>query len=247
MAIEKQRMCGYRIVNKLYLVGRGVSLSCDRLNYDLHPCPCCGGGVKFSRGLSYVDWEHFAGKHAGKDGAKCECGKGCPICYPPAQRIALMPVGTKYYGTPDEFIKEALAQGISKRINSIPKGVTLGKTWVFFAHPKAGSLQPAICPDGTPQLDKDGNPVIEPSPAVFYAFVPDKIEMLIWNRDATPDKLKELGERGITPIIVPDGDIDHTAAGAKVCLQKRKKVKAEPGTVNMAVPITPAPVVQEDD
>lgn len=237
MAVEKQRGCGYRIVNKLYLVGTGVAMSCDRLNYDLHACPTCSGGVHVSRTMAYLDWNRYAGKHAAGKG--CSCGEGCPVCNPPNKNVGLMLVGSRYYGTPEAFIKEALSMGISKRIPAIPKGITLGESWVFFYHPKAGSPQPKLCPDGTPQLDKSGNQIIEPTPAVFYAFKPERIEMLIWQKDATPDKLKELEKRGITPIIVPDGDVDHTKAGSKVCLQK-KKAKPAPGTTNITVGYEPA-------
>ena len=46
-------------------------------------------------------------------------------------------------------------------------------------------------------------------PGVFYAFRPQRIEKLIWQKDASEGNLEELERRGITPVIIPDGDLDH--------------------------------------
>lgn len=44
---------------------------------------------------------------------------------------------------------------------------------------------------------------------IFTAFVPHKVEKLIWESQATEKALKELADRGITPVIIKDGDPDH--------------------------------------
>ena len=49
----------------------------------------------------------------------------------------------------------------------------------------------------------------EPCSAIFYAFRPQRVEMLIWESEATSENLEKLKKRGITPIVVPDGDPDH--------------------------------------
>jgi len=46
---------------------------------------------------------------------------------------------------------------------------------------------------------------------IFCAFRPQRIEKLIRESDATPEELKKLEKRGITPIKVPDNDPDHGA------------------------------------
>jgi hypothetical protein len=47
---------------------------------------------------------------------------------------------------------------------------------------------------------------------VFCGFIPQAIEQLIWESEATKERLAELEKRGITPVIVPDGDKDHMKA-----------------------------------
>jgi len=44
---------------------------------------------------------------------------------------------------------------------------------------------------------------------IFCAFIPKRVEKLIWEKDATPKELEKLEHRGISPIIIPDGDADH--------------------------------------
>lgn len=46
----------------------------------------------------------------------------------------LMWVGHKYYPTADDYIKEAIAMGCSKRVPMLPEDVVPGKSRVFLAH-----------------------------------------------------------------------------------------------------------------
>ena len=46
-------------------------------------------------------------------------------------------------------------------------------------------------------------------PAIFYAFIPTAYEMLIWEKDATEERIAELKVQGITPITVPDNMSEH--------------------------------------
>lgn len=50
---------------------------------------------------------------------------------------------------------------------------------------------------------------VEKKLGIFCAFIPKRIEKLIWESKATPEDLDKLEKRGITPIIIPDGDNDH--------------------------------------
>lgn len=206
MAIEAIRGCGYRKVNGLYLCGGGPSMTCDRLPYELVVCPTCGAGVKFSRGFQWLDWFKYAGNHEGcKEVAPIitsgtlDIGNLCPVCRPAAypQHYGLLWVGEAYYD-PETFIKEALEMGVSKRIQRPPKNLKLGETWILFAHIKA-------CGE---RYDEDEGKNVS-VPGVFYAFRPQRLELLIWQKDATEEKLAELGKKHFTPVIIPDGDVDH--------------------------------------
>lgn len=200
MAIEQARGCGYRKVGGLYLVGGGVGMTCDRLPYEIVNCPVCGGGLKFSRGFTWLDWVKYAGEHI-----ECRCPKkdtinACPVCWPIRyeQPYGLLWIGEKFY-SPTNFIKEALQMGVSRRIPAIPKNLKLGETWILCAHKH-------IIPFKNEKNEDDFKP------AVFYVFRPTAVELLIWERGATPEKLEELTKKGITPIVIPDGDKEHDPA-----------------------------------
>jgi len=200
MAIEKMRGCGYRKVGGLYLVGAGHGVSCDRLPYELSVCPVCGAGVKFGRGFQWLDWLKYAGGH-GLDN-ECGCPEICPVCFPefPPQPFGLLWVGEQYY-TPQSFIEEALSMGVSKRIAAVPRKLKLGETWVLFA-------QKSAC--GTREEQQDnGQMKTVGIPGVFCMFRPRRIEKLIWESEAKPELIEDLTKSGITPVIIPDGDLDH--------------------------------------
>jgi len=210
MPIESERGCGYRQVGKLYLVGFGIPYVCDNLPYVLDECDCCGYAPPFSRNLQWINKtyirEHRGQRkdpHSDKIFGVCICPANCPICHPDAndlEKYALMWVGERYY-TPKSFTLEAEKMGVSKAIPAIPKDLKLGETWVFLAHRKV------MTHDG---FDENGfSKGSEEKPAIFYGFIPKKVEMLIWEREATEEKIKELKEKGITPVIVPDGDEVH--------------------------------------
>ena len=215
MAVEPMRSCGYRKVNGLYLCGEGASMRCDRLPYRIENCPTCGSGLKFTRAWTWLDWAKYAGNHEG------ECKEAgihmlafvtpslpssgpCPVCWPydKPQPYGLLWIGEKFY-SPDAFVRESLQLGISRRlpftgnIPRAPKLLKLGETWVLFAHKH-------VIYTGK---DTQNNDVYEP--AIFHAFRPTRLELLIWSKDATIDRLAELEKAGITPIVIPDGDSDH--------------------------------------
>ncbi len=218
MAVEQMRGCGFRKVGGLYLCGGGQGMACDRIPYELEICPTCGGGIKFTRGWTWIDWLKYAGTH----GETCKDmysrshvpGPFCPMCDPTefSQPYGLLWVGESNY-TPQSFIQEALTMGVSKRIAAVPRNLKLGETWVLFAHRSA-------CGE---RKDEDGKAVAVPG--VFYAFRPQTLELLVWESEAKPEYLEDLGKRGITPIIIPDGDEDHHPdTKAKITLDDRAAV-----------------------
>ena len=197
MSIEARRGCGYRKVGGLYLCGSGIPRECDRLPYELTACPVCGSGIKFTRGFTWIDWNKFAGVHH-----PCKCILNCPICTPNSskQPYGLLWVGEAYY-SPQSFIKEALEVGVSKRIAFIPKELKLGETVVLLAH-KKGILK------GLKEITESKSDHVdihheeEYSPAVFYAFKPATVEMLVYESELTEERREELIKRGIIPISV---------------------------------------------
>lgn len=242
MAIEPRRGCGYRKVGGLYMVCDGAGFSCQKLPQNLHICPVCGNGIKFSRGYTWVDPIALLGGHCGdttcvfaKEVAPkvvSDDGKTIhqfgevhiwPDCPFNQRRAGLLWVGARFY-TPESFAYEANELGISKRVNSIPRGFVLGETWIFLAHKKAGRKE--LCKmmkNNSCQVDKSfcsGEdkdcphfvPVIKEVPAVFYAFKPNRFELLIRQSDfdALTDEAKTAyEERHIRLIVVPDNDKDH--------------------------------------
>ena len=129
-----------------------------------------------------------------------------------------MGVGEKYYKTPDDFMAEAHRLGISKRIPFIPKELELGKTIVYLAHPKACEVrEPAVMQQAMAILEEAQTQrprmletaTIERRQGIFSAFIPQRVEKLIWETDATPEELDKLNKRGITPVIIKNGDADH--------------------------------------
>lgn len=114
--------------------------------------------------------------------------------------------------------------GISKRIafrkqgRIIPRDLKLGATVVYLAHHKAceakvaASVQQAMsilegAETQQPKLVETDR--IEKKLGIFAAFIPKRVEKLIWESEATPEELEKLEKRGITPVPIPDGDKDH--------------------------------------
>lgn len=219
MAVEKRRGCGYRKIGGVYLVGEGLSVACDRLPKNVEVCPTCGHGIKFTQGFSWINGKAFFGEPCPNLN---ECHQvDCVLCVNLEQieKCGLQFVGKKFY-TPSSFIKEAEEMGVSKRIAHIPRELELGKTWILLAHQEAGTKEIESKETLT------GKAIIK-VPAIFYAFRPTKIEKLITEKQSKKKKLmKELAEKGITPVIVPDEDKDHKG-NVYDDLKKEKEGKPE--------------------
>ena len=214
MAIDPIRGCGWRKVGGLYLCGSYVSVSCDRLPYVLATCPVCGGGIKVSRGFTRINPYRLFGSHQDcKDQSA-----SCFMCQPRDDAAFIMGVGEKYYKTPDDFTREAWEVGVSKRIPFVPKELKLGETVIYLAHPKACKVREPVAMQQAMAILEEARTKqprlletekVEKSLGIFNAFIPQRIEKLIWESQATPDELEKLEKRGIKPVIVPDGDRDH--------------------------------------
>lgn len=200
-SIEPIRGCGYRKVGGLYLVGSGITHICDRLPFNLPSlCPTCGSGIKPHRGFQWINPTTLLSNHK----PPCSCPPLCRVCYPTPDPSGLMWVGNKYY-TPSSFTSEAQLLGVSKRISHVPKNLVLNKTVIYLAHRKAGSVTVDV-----PTLLKSKLKQTKPYPAIFYAFIPTRIEKLLWESEASPDVLSTLKSKNITPVIIPDNKTAHS-------------------------------------
>lgn len=192
---EMVRGCGYRKIGGLYLVSKDLTFqTCQLMPYPIHLCPCCGAGIKFNRGISWLTGEYFEKELKTKDCEK-NCSLECPF-QKEKNKKALMWVGEQFYPTPGHFQQEAVRMGISKRIASVPKDLVIGKTWVLVAHRKAIKTL----------VQKEGNllEVEEMEPGIFMAFRPQGVEKILTPEMATDEELESLQKRGITPVIVED-------------------------------------------
>lgn len=218
MPIEQIRQCGFRKVNALYLIGSGIITTCDRLPYNLPDlCPACGCGIKQHRGFQWINPKIFFKQH------EPTCEDNDVMCQPPDELHGLQWVGNRFYSA-KSFVEEATRLGVSKRIAHIPKGLVLGKTIVYLAHPSGGIKEVTETTALNTTVTKN-----KPCPAIFYVFRPQRIEKLIWKRDATTEVILDLEKQGITPIIVPDEDKSHDPKTAlSKDIQDAKKPKYKP-------------------
>jgi len=233
MAVEAKRGCGFRKVHGTYLVSGALEKGCDRLPFALTVCPCCGEGIKQSRGFKWIDPVKLFGQHFG-----CVDGSTCPMCSPSnvfTKRVqdeivnvkaGLIWIGEKFYTT-NEFLAEASTLGVSRRISGLPNDFVIGETYVFLAHAKACNKW------DTEAVSEDGQKgALVYFPGIFCAFRPKRVEYIVkqseydlyWRvvqSDNPPEEylseddlsiyrsLKQRIDRGMTLVPVPDEDKDH--------------------------------------
>jgi hypothetical protein len=220
MAVEQKRGCGYRKVGGLYLVSGGAGVPCDRLPIELSVCPCCHGGIKQSRGWTWIDVAMLVG---GDHGVPCLDLGFCPLCHDVKQlgKAGLLWIGEKFYPTPADFDREGVAMGISRRISAIPRNFKVGETWILLAHPK---VVPGTIVDQE-NLAGFGDQVAAGTmteaqaisyatknvfkPGIFKVWRPSRIEKICKESERGTEAIAELEKKGITPVFVPDDDKDH--------------------------------------
>jgi hypothetical protein len=224
MPVEAERGCGFKHIGGLYLVGGGMALPCDRLPLEIDECPVCGEIIRFSRGIQKINPLVLWGPH---DKKECKCPLQCPLCNPEKKPqdvpSYLMFVGQDY--SSNSFISEAKKMGVSKKINNIPKDLIIGKSWVYLARQNMiEDEEVAYHPKKTKKRD-----------AVFYAFIPQKVEYFMEKKkkeDYTPEEIEEVKEckkRGITIVWVertPENEVHFTKRSRKRgAIPKSKKEK----------------------
>lgn len=193
MAIEQKRLCGYRKVGGLYLVGEGIIMPCDRLPLPITVCPACGAGIKVTRNLTQINPARLWGRH--EPTCCCPAPRACLVCNARHEVGFIIGVGKSYY-TPQQFISEAMLLGVSKRIPQVPRQLRPKVTPVYLAHRQAILLG---LDNGKPRYQS----------GVIYAFIPKCVEWLLWESQITPVAKAEAVRRGVRIVAIPDGDQDH--------------------------------------
>jgi len=203
---ETKRGCGYRTPGAarvgIYLVGPSTLTVCERLPFPLTICPCCGHGIRFSRGFTWIDpIRLFDPTLEPRCDYASEVSRllgdlrnnnqhdhnNCPVCNPwmVGDQAGLMWVGEKYYPSPHHFIREAREMGVSKKISGLPKDFKIGEHVIYLGHHKAYT-----------DWDDASHPV---KPGVFMAFTPVQVDLVIDNEHDIPPKAlamkKDLGDQ----------------------------------------------------
>lgn len=198
VSVEGARGCGYRHTGPdgfgLYLVGSGPGEGCERLPFPLVTCPCCGVGIKHTRGMQRINpvrlFDPEIEPRCSTSSAPDHRHGDCPMCFPRALPSSwMMWVGRAHYSVAS-FMTEAAERGISKRIKSLPHGFVPGKSWVYLAHLDAVEPWNKNHPNGGVPESTD------PVPGVFRVFVPTLdvvVDTTDW--DKVPDYAKKLAER----------------------------------------------------
>lgn len=219
MPSEAMRACGWRKIGALYLVGEKSGIACCKLPIPLVPhfCNVCGldHTVHHFQGWKWVDPKPLISSKPCLAENVAFFAAYCPAMDPErmGDKVGLMWVGVHFYPTAEAFLFEANAMGISKRINTLPRGFELGKTWVFLAHPRAIRNQPAATDWQLLGLVKpaDAEEAKDSwTPAIFRIFRPIAVEKIVTRTQlADESEMDKLRERGITPVAVDDNDAAH--------------------------------------
>ena len=182
---EQERECGFRHSGPdgvgLYLMGPGRFDACERLPFPLSRCPSCGGGIKFSRGYTWIEPSKLFNPYIVPRCANVipqhEHGICC-MCSPAMHRQGLLWIGEKYY-TVAEFVQEAHTMGVSRRIAAIPRRFEFGRNVIYLAHRHA--------------VQDEGAKL----PKVFMVFTPTHVDIVVDTTDSSqlPPKALHLAEK----------------------------------------------------
>lgn len=189
VSLEGKRGCGYRKPGGMYMVNDGPGLPCGRIPFPLSVCPCCGEGFRPSRGYRWVDGERILQAAPACAYLPDGCRETCAFAAGNEEavgRAILIWVSADSYPTTSDFMKEAEAMGVSRRItgDALPRGLVIGETWIFLAHKQA--------------IDELSD---EPSPGVFHAYQPSRVEYVVTGEE-TDEEIESMVERGISPVQV---------------------------------------------
>ena len=191
---EGKRGCGYRKKEALYIVNfDGAMAPCGKMPVALDVCPACGEGIKPARAVwTWVDGDVLLKEAIMKTCSLKVCPSSCPLSAKALVggekfgQVGLTWIGERHYPTPADFMREAAAMGISRRIKTIPKGFELGKTWALLAHRLT-----------IPATEKGK----EATAGIFFMYQPTAIEYVCKGTE-TKEEIDALTKRGLTPVMV---------------------------------------------
>lgn len=229
LSVEGKRGCGYRKGGGLYLVAPRPSAPCGKLPIPLEVCPTCGEGFPYSRSPRWVDTMKL--KAMVKDEECRLVNQPAPLDQPPGLathafcamretvqtgRGVLLWIGKQHYKTTEDFLKEAEAMGLSRRVKAVPRGFVVGETWVLLAHvaairstceecagsgyihfqeevtDAAGESKVLDCKEQCSDCKGSGE---VGSPGWFAFFRPTAVEYVVTGEE-TEEELEELEEKG---------------------------------------------------
>ena len=182
---DRERGCGWRQGGATYLVTSAELWgACGRMPLALSVCGTCGHGIHQTRSWTWLTLPDALQEAEPRTCDHRTCA-GCPLSPAWAQRrVGLLWCGEKFYATPQDWIREAREQGVSRRISTVPNDFIVGETWVLMAHPKAIM--------GT----NDAGEIVY-QPGIFQAFKPTAIEYVV-KGDESAEELERKEKRGIT-------------------------------------------------
>ena len=182
---DRERGCGWRQPGGTYLVtSTELWGSCDRMPLALTVCGTCGHGIHQTRSWTWLTLPETLLDAEPRTCDHRHCA-ACPLSPSRATvRVGLLWCGEKFYATPQDWIREAREQGVSRRIRTVPNDFVVRETWVLMAHPKA-------------IMGTDDTGDIAYHPGIFHAFKPSAIEYVV-KGDESEEELARKEKRGIT-------------------------------------------------
>lgn len=236
MAIEQRRGCGWRKVGGIYLCGGYISVPCDRLPLPLDVCPVCGQGVKVGLGFTKVNPYRLWGIHGEctdrlrpcfvcdpKDTWAYIMGVGGRYYKTPqdfmqearqmgiSKRIGFIPKDL-VLGETIVYLAHPKACQVKEPSSLATNSLKHLHIAIKFASDIKHALQELMAileQSETKQPKLLESEKVERRLGIFTAFIPQRIEKLVWESKLTDEERERLEKRGITPIGVPDGDNDH--------------------------------------
>lgn len=189
---DQRRGCGWRKKGGLYLMSDAPARECGLFPLALTVCPCCGVGIKPSRGWTWIQ-PKLLRAGTGQCTSEATYCQSCPMWHllvgQEEQPMGLIWIGVRHYPTVAHFQREATLQGISRRIKSVPHDFVLGETWVALAHRHA--IQEPLEMGQEPEF----------TPGIFRIFKPRRVEVVVGG-DESDEEIEALLDRGLTPVVV---------------------------------------------
>ena len=171
-----ERGCGLRQKGGFYVTGDMPEATSGWFPQPLD-CPCGFPIVKPSRSVQAL----FPGKiWKGMQ----QAGHESRLLFAKDEKAWACTVDLRGYPTPEDYIKEGLSAGISRRLNNgLPKGFVIGESRMFIIHGKA---------------IKEGR---EYKPGFIACFMPKRIEYVVIGNESK-EYLSGLAKKGITLVNV---------------------------------------------